>query len=100
MIALLLACSTAPEAPVASATPTPPTLDVAAVLAKADAHDGAVDHTVGECAGCGLMMDGDPAHARSHGDYTLHFCAETCAMRFEQDPMAVLGPLSTSKALE
>lgn len=66
------------------------------VLAAADAHDGTVDKTVSECTGCGLGMVGDAAHAVQHEGYELHFCSETCAGTFQQDPEAGLKRLETA----
>jgi len=60
----------------------------AGVLAAADAHDGAEDHVVSECAGCMLGMPGDASHAVEHEGYELHFCSATCKEGFEADPEA------------
>lgn len=65
---------------------TPAPADAATILAAADAHDGAVDHVVHECTGCGLGMPGDPAHTAKHEGYDLQFCSETCQAGFEADP--------------
>ncbi len=94
-LALLLACGS-PE-PATPATPAASTGDdVASVLAKADAHDGTVDKVVSECGGCGLGMQGDPAHAARHAGYELHFCAEGCLQRFEADPEAGVQSLASA----
>jgi YHS domain-containing protein len=69
------------------------TASAAPVLAAADAHDGATDHVVHECTGCGLGMPGDAAHAVKHEGYELHFCSETCKANFEKDPAAGLARL-------
>ena len=94
---LLLACNTN-EAP-ATAAPTeaapPVAVDSAATLAKADAHDGAVDKVVGECSVCALAMEGDPALAVQHEGYELHFCSERCQKGFAADPVAGVGRLSS-----
>ena len=68
--------------------------DAAEVLAAADAHDGAVDHVVGECGGCMLGMAGDPAHVVTHEGYELHFCSEGCKAGFEADPAAGVARLA------
>lgn len=80
MLMLLLGCG----------APAPSHADV---LAAADAHDGATDHVVSECAGCMLGMAGDPAHAVTHDGYTLHFCSDTCKATFEKDPAAGVARL-------
>ncbi len=82
--------------PSPSATKPVPVFDKAAVLKAADAHDGAADHVVHECTGCGLMMDGDPAHAHTVDGYELHFCSDSCASRFAEDPERGLSVLSKS----
>lgn len=84
VLMFLLACGGG--APAASADP-------AAILAAADAHDGTVDHVVGECGGCMLGMPGDPAHAVEHAGYELHFCSESCKASFEADPAAGVSRL-------
>jgi hypothetical protein len=66
----------------------------AEVLKAADAHDGAVDHVVGDCGGCMLGMPGDPAHAVTHEGYELHFCSESCKASFEADPAAGVSRLA------
>lgn len=78
----LFACGGSPAAPAP-----------AAVLKAADAHDGAEDHVVSECVGCGLGMKGSAAHTVEHEGYALQFCSESCAMRFEADPEASLAPI-------
>ena len=102
-IALLLAlaaCGASSDPEPRASTPAEPApaaqegFDAVAVLKAADAHDGAEDHVVSECTGCGLMMMGDPAHAVKHDDYELHFCSETCASTFAEKPeqgLKVLG---------
>ena len=87
VLALLFACGTATE-------PAPAPTPAADVLAAADAHDGAVDHVVHECASCSLGMDGDAAHASQHGGYTLHFCSASCKDRFEADPESAIDRLA------
>lgn len=77
-----------PEAtPVASADDAEVEVDtkVLGILVKADALDGTTDKVVSKCAGCGLTMDGDPAHASKVGEYTLHLCSAECKADFEKD---------------
>ena len=88
------ACGASSQPAPTSVEPAPVSVDRTAVLEAADAHDGTIDHVVHECTGCGLMMEGDPEHAVTVDDYELHFCAESCASRFEADPdrgLSVLG---------
>jgi hypothetical protein len=94
-LTILFACS--PSTPEASApgpanAPAAPvaTIDPACV-AKADAADGATDGVVQKCAGCTLLMDGDPAHASTHGGATFHSCSDGCKARLDADPGAVLA---------
>jgi len=87
IILALTACGTAPP----SSTPSA----AASVLEKADAADGTVDKTVSKCTGCGLGMQGDPAHAVEHEGYELHFCSDTCRSNFEEDPEAGIERLKS-----
>lgn len=64
------------------------------LLAAADAHDGAADHVVHECAGCALGMPGAPEHVVKHAGYELHFCSESCKRGFEADPAGGLAKLA------
>ena len=80
------ACGGSESAP----TEASPAVDRAAALAAADAHDGSVDHVVGECAVCGLAMPGDPAHAVSVDEYEVHLCSESCKTEFETNTDATL----------
>ena len=101
LLFVLLACG-APStdgkpasAPAAAAVPvpaatTPAPIDPACVQ-KADAADGATDGVVHKCAGCTLLMEGDPAHASTHGGVTLHSCSPGCKERLDADPGAVLA---------
>jgi len=84
---LTVACGgEAPSEPVAASNEPYVMSDAdAAILAKADAHDGTVDHVVSECAVCGLGMEGDPAQAVTVGDYEVHMCSETCKGHFEEN---------------
>ncbi len=75
-----------------------PAMTPADVLAAADAHDGTVDHVVSECAGCGLGMAGDPAHAVTHEGYELHFCSDSCKSTFEADPAGGIEHLQSAVA--
>lgn len=65
------------------------------ILAAADAHDGASDKVVSECAICDLGMAGDAAHAATHEGYTLHFCSADHAQSFQKDPAAVVTRLAS-----
>lgn len=94
MILLTLACSTqTTEAPAPAPAAGGASMDKAAILEKADAHDGETDHIVHECAGCALGMKGDPAHASQVDDYELHFCSEGCKAGFDKDPDAGIEKL-------
>lgn len=73
----------APAAPPPAAAVTP---EMLAVLAKADAKDGATDKVVHRCAGCALGMDGKPEFALKVQDYTMHFCKAGCLEPFQGDP--------------
>jgi hypothetical protein len=101
----LSACGASGDPAPKASTPDEPAptsadaFDRAAVLKAADAHDGTEDHVVSECTGCGLMMEGDPAHAVTVDDYELHFCSESCASTFGKDPdkgLKVLGKSLTN----
>ena len=106
LLALVLACSSAPTleaapAPVppaaeaaapAAVVGTPPSTPVdAACLEKADLADGKKDGTVHHCSNCGLLMEGDAAHASTHAGMTFHACSSTCKLSFEKEPDAVLA---------
>ncbi len=90
LIASLLAvaaCGGGNQANVAAkpaVTPIGP--EVLAVLAKADAKDGTVDHVVHQCAGCSLGMAGKPEFPLQVEDYAMHFCKAECLARFQPDP--------------
>lgn len=56
-----------------------------AVLVKADQADGAEDHIVAKCPGCALAMEGSADHAMEVGDYSLHFCSDSCKDRFGEN---------------
>ena len=56
--------------PTASADDGDVDTKVLGILVKADALDGKTDKIVSKCAGCGLTMDGDPAHAAKVGEFT------------------------------
>ncbi len=76
-----------PEAtPTVSADDAEVDTKVLGILGKADALDGKTDKVVSKCAGCGLSMDGDPAHAAKIGEFTLHLCSVECKADFEKDP--------------
>ncbi len=97
ILVLLLACGGpavegAPTpAPVATPVATTPTPIDPACVQKADAADGAADGVVHKCAGCTLLMEGDPAQASTHGGVTLHSCSSGCKERLDADPGAVLA---------
>jgi len=88
-VSILVACGGASEPAAPSATPAA-TVPDAAVLQKADLADGVEDKVVSKCASCALGMDGDPAHAVQVGDYSMHFCSESCALRMTNEPAAVV----------
>jgi len=54
-------------------------------LAAADRVDGEEDKVVSRCPGCGLAMPGSDEYALAAGDYSLHFCSDSCKGRFEKD---------------
>jgi len=61
-------------------------------LAAADRVDGTEDKVVSRCPGCGLAMPGSDEHTLAVGDYSLHFCSESCKGHFEKDvPEAVMA---------
>jgi len=59
---------------------------VLAILAKADAVDGAEDHVVSKCLTCSLGMNGDTNCASQFGPYELHLCSKACKKKFDADP--------------
>jgi len=78
VVAVLAGCG-----PSGTAGPSPEAL---AVLAKADALDGAADRTVKKCFGCNLGMDGKADQAVKVGDYSVWLCSPECKKAFEADP--------------
>jgi len=74
-----------PAATEGEATGATATVAMQAILAKADAMDGATDHVVSKCGMCALRMDGSDAHASKVGDYELHFCSSDCKESFDED---------------
>ena len=84
------------EAPAPEASAEASASPAAATLAKADAHDGAEDKVVHECASCMLGMQGDPAYAVQHEGYELHFCSEGCQQGFAADPPAGVTRLASA----
>lgn len=60
------------------------TAKLQAILAKADAADGTVDHTVSKCLSCALLMDGSDKYAADAHGYKLHFCSDDCRKDFEK----------------
>ena len=61
-----------------------------AVLAKADAADGATDKVVSKCLTCNLGMEGNSEHVATLGDYKLHLCSPECKSGFEAAPEKAL----------
>jgi len=58
---------------------------LATLLAKVDMIDGAEDHVISKCPGCGLQMDGSADHAIELAGYNLHFCSTDCKGKFEEN---------------
>ena len=67
-------------------TPTGPSAEVLAALAKADGADGKTDKVVSKCVTCALAMDGKADHAATVGDYKVHLCSDDCKKKFDTDP--------------
>ena len=63
------------------------------ILAKADAHDGTVDHVVEDCASCKLHMKGRAEYSATLRGYTLHLCTDRCRQTLANDPEKVLTSL-------
>ena len=61
------------------------TEELGAKLAAADRADGEEDKVVSKCPGCSLAMDGSHEHAFPAGEYSLHFCSDSCKDRFTDD---------------
>ena len=76
-----------PEITVAAPLPSVAGL---AILAKADAADGATDKVVSKCLTCNLGMDGDSQHVAKMGAYQLHLCSAECKGKFEAAPEKAL----------
>lgn len=91
--ALAMACGS----PAERVAPPAPSVDRAAVLAKADAADGTSDHVVSNCAVCALDMEGSSDHTASLSGYTLHFCSAECRETFQHNPDAVLARLASAR---
>ncbi len=66
---------------------------LAALLAKADAKDGATDKVVTKCVTCALAMDGSADHKVSVEGYEVHLCSADCKKSFEGDPTKSLQTL-------
>ncbi len=63
-----------------------------ALLAKADALDGAEDKVITKCASCGLAMDGKDENTIVVEGYTMKFCSPKCKEKFDKEPLkAVLA---------
>jgi YHS domain-containing protein len=60
--------------------------EVSAILAKADAVDGATDKVIGRCLMCALRMDGSAEIETEYEGYTLRFCNQVCLDTFKEDP--------------
>ncbi len=96
LIAMMGFTGCKPATHVAESKPaTPPVLSESAVatLAWADAHDGNVDHIIGECATCRLHMNGKDTIVAALDEYTLYLCSERCRVAVEEDPEAVLSQI-------
>jgi hypothetical protein len=63
-----------------------PSAEALAILAKADALDGAEDKVVHKCLICSLGMDGHAKHTSRFGPYELHLCSKGCKKSFDADP--------------
>ena len=91
LIILAAACdreaSTISDGNLTTATPSEAAL---AILKKADAADGEIDHTVSKCATCMLAMTGLPGYTFVCGEYILHFCSQQCMEHFSGQPEEVL----------
>jgi hypothetical protein len=58
------------------------TEEMTALLRAADNVDGAEDKTITKCASCLLGMDGSAEFALEVGEYTMHFCQDSCRTAF------------------
>jgi YHS domain-containing protein len=58
--------------------------EVVAILARADALDGAEDKVVTRCGACNLAMDGNDANTITIEGYTMYFCTPKCKEKFEE----------------
>lgn len=66
--------------------------EAVALLAQADALDGAEDKVITKCASCGLAMDGNDENTIVVEGYTMKFCSPKCKEKFEKEPLkAVLA---------
>jgi len=78
-----------PAAEPAAEAATPATFEmteeIGAKLAAADLVDGEEDKVVSNCPGCSLAMEGSHEHALPVGDYSLHFCSDSCMEDFAKD---------------
>jgi hypothetical protein len=83
-LVLAAACSKT-NSPVGGVVTTLPT-EALAVLAKADAFDGAADKVVKKCFTCSLGMDGKPDQFTKVGGYEVHFCKPECKKAFDTNP--------------
>ena len=61
------------------------TEELGAKLAAADAVDGETDMVISNCPGCALAMPGSHEHALPVGEYSLHFCSDSCQEDFSGD---------------
>jgi hypothetical protein len=76
---------------------TPLTVDVSpaatTMLARADAMDGTADHVVSLCSGCGLGMQGDAAYTLEAGEFSMHFCSDSCLDHFAEHTEEAIAAL-------
>jgi YHS domain-containing protein len=66
------------------------TTEVVAILARADALDGAEDKVVTRCGACNLAMDGNDANTITIEGYTMYFCTPKCKEKFEKETVKAI----------
>jgi YHS domain-containing protein len=64
--------------------------EVVAILARADALDGAEDKVITKCPACNLAMDGSDENTIVVEGYTMHFCTPACKEKFDKDPLKAI----------
>jgi len=69
------------------------TAAAASMLARADAMDGSEDHVVALCAGCALGMAGDATTTLEAGDFSMHFCSDSCLDYFAENTEEAIASL-------